>query len=79
MAVSTVGEPVLAGELVAGAASVSALSGHHREEGELAEIQLQVLDIRWLQLTSWTPGAVTLLLIQPERERDLQELPKSYL
>lgn len=48
MAVSAVGEPVLACKLVAGAAGVSALCGHHCEEGEPTKVQLQVLDIRRL-------------------------------
>lgn len=61
MAVSAVGESVLAGKLVAGAAGVSALCGHYCEESELAKVQLQVLDIRWLQLTGRTPGPVTFL------------------
>lgn len=68
IAISTVGQPVLAGELVAGAAGITALCGYHRNEGELAEVQLQILYIRWLQLTSRTPGAITLLPVQSERE-----------
>lgn len=72
MAVSAVGEPVLAGELVAGAAGVSALRGHHCDKGELTEVQLQVLDIGRLQLTSRTPGTVALLPVQPKRQREIE-------
>lgn len=59
------------GELVPDPASVSALRAHEGDEMQGAQVDLQeFLQVVWLHCYLRAPGAIALLKVQPEGDRD---------
>ena len=57
------------GELVSDAARVTPLGAHEGDEVERAQVDLEkLLQAVWLHCYLWTPSAIALLKVQPERK-----------